>query len=1211
MSKDFAIIFENGVPGEAEILELLASAGVREPQDAAGRLRRLANNADLRAALPGLLPYLLPELAASARPAQVLLNLERLAINQPDPAGFFDSLGSDPRALQILAALFSGSQFLSEILMRRPQAVWQLVEMVRAARAKTPADLDDEWNGALLGVTEFAAQMDALRRFQRWELLRIGVCDMLGLFDLPAVTLQLSNLADAVVRACLQMVCAGCDASGFAVFSLGKLGGRELNYSSDIDLLFIASDSEAYGRTAEQLIEALAGVTDEGFLYRVDMRLRPWGRMGALVSSVDGYLTYLQRSARLWEKQALLKARLSAGDAAIGDEFLRRVGDLLYSHSPAAVRAEVSAMKGQTERYLREQGRDWGEIKLGEGSIRDVEFVAQSLQLAHGARQPEIRSRTTLDALARLYRYGLLPLENYRVLADGYTFLRAIEHHLQIMDYRQTYSLPRAPEALAQLSRRLGFLQADAAGHFLARYDQHRAAIRAVYLQYLGDVEMKPSANTNSEVRRHVERMDPAYENIFSQADIHRHAELAGKLDALHLVEMDAAPLQDGYWRVSIVAYDYPGELAAICGLMFVHGMSILEGNVFTYEPADPARQQPNGERRKIVDVFTVLPASEPDAQTWARYHADLAELLTLLQAGQRSAARASLARRVALALNNQPVSATPLYPIEIEIDNQASLRYTVLRITSQDTLGFLYELTSSLSYNNIYIARVEIDTVGKRISDTLYVTDAHGKKIENLRAQRELRAATVLIKHFTHLLPQSPDPAAALLHFRQFIAQLFMRPNWPDELASLERQEVLHALAQVLGVSNFLWDDFLRMQYANLFPVVRDVDALETAKTHAQLQRELEDALRPVHAGAQPPREDAPWREVLNAFKDREMFRIDMRHILEHTAEFWHFAEELTDLAEVVVNSAYHLTAEDLRSVYGVPLLDNGETSQMSVCALGKMGGYELGFASDIELMFIYAGNGSTSGAQLITSSEFHEKVVENFIRAIRARQEGIFEIDLQLRPYGKAGSLAVSLESFQRYFGPGGAAWSYERQALVRLRPVAGDPALGRQIEALRDACVYRNIPFDVTAMRAMRERQVRHLVQGGTFNAKFSPGGLVDLEYLVQGLQITHGHRAAELRSTNTRRALAALAAAGIITDDDYARLRKAHTFLRWLIDGMRVVAGNAKDLTVPRDDSEAFAFLARRLRYGADTARLREELRSYTAYVQEANRRLLGE
>jgi glutamate-ammonia-ligase adenylyltransferase len=280
-----------------------------------------------------------------------------------------------------------------------------------------------------------------------------------------------------------------------------------------------------------------------------------------------------------------------------------------------------------------------------------------------------------------------------------------------------------------------------------------------------------------------------------------------------------------------------------------------------------------------------------------------------------------------------------------------------------------------------------------------------------------------------------------------------------------------------------------------------------------------------------------------------------------------------------------------------------------MAVCALGKCGGRELGFASDIELMFVYGGNGRTAGPHTITTAEFYEKVVESFVSTIQAKREGIFEIDLQLRPYGKSGSMAVSLEAFRRYFAPDGPAWAYERQALVKLRPIAGNPDLGQHVATLRDQFVYTGEPFDVTAMRAMRERQIRHLVTGGTFNAKYSPGGLVDVEYLVQGLQITHGHLDPTLRQTNIRQAMAALTQAGILSEDSYTQLRKAHTFLRWLIDGLRMVRGNAKDLTVPPADSEAFAFLARRLRYENNVSQLRDDLEYYTTSVQELSTRLL--
>jgi glutamate-ammonia-ligase adenylyltransferase len=281
-----------------------------------------------------------------------------------------------------------------------------------------------------------------------------------------------------------------------------------------------------------------------------------------------------------------------------------------------------------------------------------------------------------------------------------------------------------------------------------------------------------------------------------------------------------------------------------------------------------------------------------------------------------------------------------------------------------------------------------------------------------------------------------------------------------------------------------------------------------------------------------------------------------------------------------------------------------------MTICALGKCGGRELGFASDIELMFVYSGSGETAGPKTIASAEYYDRLVREVVRAIRARREGIFEIDLQLRPYGAAGSLAAPLESFRRYFAAGGPAWGYERQALIKLRPIAGDAGLGEQVAALRDEYVYSHGGFDVVAMRAMRERQLRHLVTAGAINAKFSQGGLVDVEYIVQGLQMLHGGRDPSLRLTNTREAMAALAQAGLISAENYARLREAHAFLRRLIDALRMARGNAKDLTVPPEESEDFAFLARRLGYGDDPLRLRADLTEHLTWVQRLGGRLLG-
>ena len=1211
-----------------EIQRWLIPLGFENWQAAYERLRRLAELTGAPVETANLLPYLLVMLGDAPTPERVLISLERFFQGAQNPESLLRDLATNLRGLEILIKLFAGSQFLTEILLRNPEYLDSLIDPQSLAQAKTVAQINAELR-AFEDAQGDILTLDHLRQFQRRELLRIGACDLLDLLDMLTVTVQLSNLADCLVQSCLTLANSEANISteDFVVLAMGKLGGRELNYSSDIDLLFLARDhTVSYQRLGERLIEALSKVTGEGFLYRVDMRLRPWGRSGPLVTSTRGYLAYLDKHARLWEKQAMLKARPIAGSASLGRAFLERAEDRLFEIRLEDVRDAVRGMKTRTEAALQAQGGEWGEVKLGRGSIRDVEFTTQFLQLMHGAEDPSIRTPNTLEALGHLRDQGYLQAGSFRILTEGYVFLRTVEHYLQMMHYQQTHMLPTDPEALRRLGRRLGFEGPGAGDQFVARYEQHRTAVREVYLDYLGEKSMEtqprntqpprgPSDDTERNLE-HRERMDASYRAIFSDEEIRHHAMLAAQLDPSNLVEIAAHALESSRWEVTVVAYDYPGELSLICGLLFAYGFSIESGHVFTYEPTEhnaprSARKARQMERpRKIVDTFIVRAVNEGTTMAlWRRYSEELTELLKMMQVGKRRESRGVLAKRVAAAISSFDDAPPTLYPVDIEIDNQSSETYTVLRISAPDTLGFLYEITNALAYNHIYIARMSVTSTANRAHDVLYVTDANGDKITEDETLRKLRAAVVLIKHVTHLLPKTPDPETALLHFREFIAKFFQQPNWPDELASLENPEVLNALARLLGVSEFLWDDFLRMQYANLFPIVRDMDALDTMKTRSQLQAELEDELEQVHQGPQIPSSVQPWHETLNAFKDREMFRIDMRHILGHTEEFWDFSEELTALAEVVVNAAYHLIHEDLRRVYGNPHLEDGTLSDMTVCALGKCGGRELGFASDIELMFVYNGNGQTSGPEVITTAEFYEKLVRLFLTAIHAKREGIFEIDLRLRPYGKSGSMAVALESFKRYYASDGPAWAYERQALVKLRPIAGNPALGQTMIQLRDRCVYDGTPFDVQAMRAMRERQIRHLVTGGTFNAKYSPGGLVDIEYLVQGLQINYGADNPEMRRPNIRAAMRALSENGVISEKDYRRLRRAHTFLRWLIDGLRMVRGNAKDLTVPEVETEAFAFLARRLRYGDSVKALHKDLVQHATAVQELNQKLL--
>ena len=1197
MSEHAIQLIEPDALGSEDAEHILKSAGFANWSRAWRQLGQLADSASSRIALRRCIGPVLVSLADAAQPDMSLLNFERYVQSVPDRQRLFEYLAQYPRAVEILMRLFIGSQFLTEILLRNPNYLQRLTLHKRVAEFKHRQQLVDEANRAVASEASTPEKLDALRRFQRWEMLRIGACDAFGLFDLKSVTIQLSLLADSMVQSCMAIIAEGIgiDASEFVVLGFGKLGGEELNYSSDIDLVFLTeSAAGSFWPFGQKLIRALADSTGEGFLYRVDMRLRPWGRSGALVNTVDAHVKYLREHGRLWEFQALLKARPIAGNPKIGERFLGLVQPLIFSSPSEEVCRSIRAMKAGIEAELERQGRDWGNVKSGRGSIRDIEFVTQFLQLRHGAEIPGVRSANTLDALVRLVDSGCVYGDEYRLLSTSYTFLRTIEHSLQLMHYKQTHTIPSEPREQAWLARRLDF---ESTAQFVRHYDEHCAAVRRIYDRYVGEPvadDDRPAADSDVDLPEHTARMDASYAETFSESDIRRHGTMLAGLsdDKLADVAMEAGP--DRLWQITVAGYDQPGELSIMSGLLFVYGFDIVHGTVLS-DVRSRGRDRRSG--RKFVNVITVRAPADTDPENVRhRYQTDLNALFREIRCGEHAAAQGALAKRVARALRTASDMPATLYPVEIDVDNTMSSECTVLHIRAEDTTGFLYELSNALALTGIDIVRVDISSQGNRVHDTLYVTDIAGCRIDSEERLHELRTAIVLIKHFTHLLPKSSNPEQALLHFRDFLEQLFRQDNWLEDVASLQDQRVLHALSRLLGVSNFLWEDFLRLQQENLFPVVRDVEALAHRNTRDELEHEARKQIASAATFAER-------RAVLNAFKDREMFRTDMRHIMGHIDEFGQFSRELTDIAGIVVSQGQRLCKARLRKRFGQPMAADGKPAPLAVCALGKFGGYELGFASDIELMFVYDGPDRTKGEDRITAAEFFQKLVESFTGLIETRQEGIFQIDLRLRPFGQAGSLAVSLETFRRYFAPDGAAWPYERQALVKLRIVDGDDELGRRIVAVRDELVYRGERFDVAAMRAMREKQVRQLVKAGTLNAKLSPGGLVDCEYLVQGLQISHGRQRAALRTTNTREAMAALRDAGYLTHDEWQRLHDACVFLRLLIDALRMVRGHAKDLTVPPRQSEEFEFLARRLQYGTNTGLLSEDLERYTSDVRE--------
>jgi glutamate-ammonia-ligase adenylyltransferase len=384
-------------------------------------------------------------LANRPDPDMALNNWERFLHAIPDPQAHLRQMLSQPMRLEILLKLFSASQFLADTLIQNPAFLDYIgaPEVLHAPRSS--AAIAEELERLSDSTPDRVAWRDGLRRLRRREILRIGARDICLAAPTQRIIGEISDLADGVVEAALaRLRKLSAKRIGFCVIAFGKLGGRELNYSSDIDLLGLYDCPPGSSTEAPEAIEEatslmeelradLATHTSEGYAYRVDLRLRPYGSSGQLVFSSKGLLEYYARSAALWEVQALLKARPIAGDTEVGRAFLESArGLLLLPRDRAAVVASIDRLRKQARRSLSRGILSATDVKTGLGGLRDIEFLAQGLQLVHASERPELLVGGTLPALAALRDAGFLDGETAERLESDYLFLRRVEHFLQI-----------------------------------------------------------------------------------------------------------------------------------------------------------------------------------------------------------------------------------------------------------------------------------------------------------------------------------------------------------------------------------------------------------------------------------------------------------------------------------------------------------------------------------------------------------------------------------------------------------------------------------------------------------------------------------------------------------------------------------------------------------------------------------------------------------
>ena len=456
-----------------------------------------------------LLAAILADAMVVADPDTALNNLERL-FDLLEHQSLRNIVADPPRRLQLLT-LLGGSPFLTGILCRHQQYVTYLFADGAIDTCCGEADMLADLRELITADVDFPQLKAGLRRYKAKQVLRIAARDLCGLAGLEEVMAELSGLAAAALQRAyevcsrqlqaeygqpLQLDSAGNHSeAAMTILGMGKFGGRELNFSSDIDLIYCYSSTRGetsggqrgeqislhryFVKLAEMITRALHQVTEDGFVFRVDTRLRPEGNSGDLAVSLDGAEIYYESWGQSWERAAMLKARPVAGSIPLGNELLKRLRPFVFRrHLDFGMIEDIKVMKQKINASLDRQQHEQLNLKLGQGGIREIEFFVQALQLVNAGSRPQLQERNSLKTIKLLAAEGLIDGATASALTAAYRFLRIVEHRIQMVQEQQTHSLPHDAHSLEILARRCGC--ADAVT-FRAELDRHRLAVHEIF----------------------------------------------------------------------------------------------------------------------------------------------------------------------------------------------------------------------------------------------------------------------------------------------------------------------------------------------------------------------------------------------------------------------------------------------------------------------------------------------------------------------------------------------------------------------------------------------------------------------------------------------------------------------------------------------------------------------------------------------------------
>ncbi len=418
---------------------------------------------------------------------------EDFVVNSTSKSTVFELIVSFRVIGDMLFGIFSQSHTVSRFLISNTELLYWLIEQKTLGRSKSREEFLHEATKLIESTDNTDKQEYLLRLYRKKQYLRIAAREIIEACGFDEIMRELSYLASALVEVALGIAKRKLlrrfkkEYKGFSVIGMGKLGNMELNFSSDIDLLFVHDNetlAEYYNRLASQLINVLSSQKEGGFVYRVDMRLRPGGENAALSLTVDEYENYYATFGQPWERMALIKAYPIAGDMDLGFEFIKAIEPFVFKKSiDIEYIKEVRSLLFKIKKHSGGSSKESPlppekmDVKKGKGGIREVEFIVNYFQLIYGGRDKQLRHKSTLEALKLIEKQGYLGRRECKALSESYLFLRRIEHKLQLLDEQQTQRMPDKAKGIKRLAKSLHLPPED----FIKRYDKATDDVHRVF----------------------------------------------------------------------------------------------------------------------------------------------------------------------------------------------------------------------------------------------------------------------------------------------------------------------------------------------------------------------------------------------------------------------------------------------------------------------------------------------------------------------------------------------------------------------------------------------------------------------------------------------------------------------------------------------------------------------------------------------------------